>query len=109
MDAKNRFLTQLYERAGGRIDRTVHSFLHVAKPLAFSMVEMQASADTLCEEGMIEADPGYDRLIRLTPRGAAVCRRTHIVEMIAPNADAAGSFAKCNVAPTAPRRDLTAQ
>jgi hypothetical protein len=62
------------------IDRTVHSYLHVAKPLALSMVEMQASTGALIEGGMIEADPGYDRLIRLTPVGAAVCRFTHVMK-----------------------------
>ncbi len=108
MDANTRFLTQLYERAGGRIDRTVHSYLHVAKPLAFSMVEMQASANALIEEGMIEADLGYNRLIRLTPRGAAVCRRTHVVETIA-KANEAGSFADCDVAPTAAHVAFTVQ
>ncbi len=109
MDAKSRFLTQLYERAGGRIDRTMHSYLHVAKPLALSMVEMQASANALIEEGMIEADPGYNRLIRLTPLGATVCCCMHVVETIAPKTDEAGSFTKCDVAPTSAHVAFTVQ
>jgi hypothetical protein len=102
MDAKDRFLTQLYERADGRIDRTVHSYLHVAKPLAYSIIQMQANADALIAEGMIEADPGYNRLIRLTPFGVAVYQRTHV-------GDAVGSFDGCGRAPTAARVGLTTQ
>jgi hypothetical protein len=75
MRARDRFLLHLYDRTGGRTDHTVHAYLHVAKPLALSLAEMRMRVDTLIDAGLIEADPGFDRLIRLTPAGVAICAR----------------------------------
>jgi hypothetical protein len=75
MDTKERFLTQLFERTDGRIDRTLHAYLHIAKPLRLSLTETQACVHALVEDGLIEADAMFDSLIWLTPKGVAVCRR----------------------------------
>jgi hypothetical protein len=84
MRANDRFLTQLYHRTGGRVDRTVHAYLHVAKPLALSLAEMRMRVETLIDAGLIEADPGFDRLIRLTPVAAAACARLFAVDAVIP-------------------------
>jgi len=73
MRAKDRFLMALYRRSGGRIDRTFHAYLHIAKPLALSEREARHHLDLLLDKGLIEADPGFDRLIRLTPAGVGAC------------------------------------
>jgi hypothetical protein len=75
MGANDRFLMRVYDRTGGRADRTVHAYLHVAKPLALSLAEMRMRVETLIDAGLIEADPGFDRLIRLTPVGVSACAR----------------------------------
>jgi hypothetical protein len=75
MHAKDRFLIQLFERADGRTDRTFHSHLHIAGPLGLSRAEARASVAVLLREGLIAADPMFDRLIALTPAGIAACTR----------------------------------
>jgi hypothetical protein len=84
MRANDRFLMHLYERTGGRVDCTVHAYLHIAKPLALSLAEMQMRVETLIDAGLIEADPEFDRLIRLTPSGIAACARLVAVDAVVP-------------------------
>ncbi len=71
MRQRDRFLAKLYARAGGRIDRTMHCRLHIALPLGLSVAETERCVHDLIALGWIEADPGFDRLIRLTPLGVA--------------------------------------
>jgi hypothetical protein len=84
MGANDRFLMRAYDRTGGRADRTVHAYLHVAKPLALSLAEMRMRVETLIHTGLIEADPGFDRLIRLTPVGVSTCARLVAVDAVLP-------------------------
>lgn len=84
MRANDRFLMHLYERTGGRVDCTLHAYLHVAKPLALSLPEMRMRVETLIDAGLFEADPGFDRLIRLTPSGVAACARLVAVDAVLP-------------------------
>ncbi len=71
MRQRDRFLARLYARAAGRIDRTLHAHRHIGHPLGLSPAEMERSTHDLIALGLIEADPGFDRLIRLTPAGVA--------------------------------------
>jgi hypothetical protein len=82
MRANDRFLMHVYDRTNGRTDRTIHAYLHIAKPLALSLAEMRMRVETLIDAGLIEADPGFDRLIRLTPVGVATCARQVAVDAV---------------------------
>ncbi len=82
MHAKERFLIQLFERTDGRIDRTLHAHLHVARRLGLSLAETQACVHALVGEGLIEADAMFDSLIWLTPKGVAACMRRLAVDAI---------------------------
>jgi hypothetical protein len=73
MHAQDRFLMEIYRRTAGRTDRTVHSHRHIAQPLALSDAEVRAYIAALIQQELIAVDPMYDRLIALTPRGAALC------------------------------------
>jgi hypothetical protein len=84
MRANDWFLMHIYDRTGGRTDRTLHAYLHVAKPLALSLAEVRMRIEILIDAGLIEADPGFDRLIRLTPAGVATCTRCDAVDAIVP-------------------------
>ncbi len=84
MRAHDQFLMRLYERTGGRTDRTLHAYLHIARPLALSLAETRACLAALVGAELIEADPEFDRLIRLTPVGAATCARRDAGETVAP-------------------------
>jgi len=66
MHAATDFLKRLHERTGGRTDRTLHAYLHIAKPLGLTVAEMQVTVGDLIAHGLVEVDPGFDRLIRLT-------------------------------------------
>lgn len=86
MCARDRFLRGLYERTGGRTDRTVHAYLHVAIPHEISLAEMRAAVAALADAGLVEVDPGFDRLIRLTPAGVAACQGVGTADRAAPAA-----------------------
>jgi len=82
MRPQDRFLRKLFEQTDGRTDRTVHAFLHVARPLALSPEEARTTVSALVREGLIGMDPMFDRLIWLTPAGAAADRRLHTVDVV---------------------------
>ncbi len=80
--AQDRFLRQLFDRTGGRIDQTVHAVLHVARPLALSPAETDASIRALVRAGLSGVDSMFDRLIWLTPAGAAACTRLSATDIV---------------------------
>ncbi len=92
MRARERFLMELYRRAEGRRDRTIHAHLHVAKPLHLSEAEARAAIAALLRDGLIEADAMYDRLIWLTPRGIAACEQGRAVDAIVPETVTADDY-----------------
>lgn len=81
MRARDCFLRRLGERSGGRVDRTVHAYLHVAIPLGISLTEMERCVNDLVALGLIEANPGFERLVRLTPLGVAACKEIGMAEI----------------------------
>ncbi len=80
MRQRDCFLRRLHERVDGRIDRTVHAYLHIAIPLLLPRGEMERCINDLIALGLIEADPGFAHLIRLTPRGITACEEIGTVE-----------------------------
>ena len=67
----------------GEIDRTMHAYLHIAIPLGISLIEMERCITDLIAHDLIEADPGFDRLIRLTPRGVTASEAFATREIVA--------------------------
>jgi hypothetical protein len=80
--AQDRFLRQLFERTGGQTNQTVHAVLHLARPLALSTTETDASIAALSRAGLIGVDPMFGRLIWLTPAGAAACTRSTATDAV---------------------------
>lgn len=71
MRMTERVLAQLIARTGGRCDRTIHIHRHITHPLGLSEREVAASVVMLREGGVIEADPMFPSLIRLTAHASA--------------------------------------
>jgi hypothetical protein len=82
MGTQDRFLMELYRQTEGRSDRTVHAYLHVAKPLHLSEVETEFSVTMLAREGLIARDTMFDRLIWLTLTGIAMCEQRHTADTL---------------------------
>ena len=75
MRTQDRFLMELYRRTDGQCNCTVHSWLHVAKPLRLSEAEARMSIMALVREGLIGVDTMFNRLIWLTPTGVVACEQ----------------------------------
>jgi hypothetical protein len=82
LGTQDRFLMELYRRAEGRSDRTVHAYLHIAKPLHLSEADTEFSITMLVREGLIARDSMFDRLIWLTLTGIAICEQQHTADTL---------------------------